>query len=308
MTDFGKARLLAALPSLVSHFRRTRPQVVVSFLTSANILVALALRLAGHRARHVAVAQLAYDPLVFARLPYPRLRKAAAKWAYEHCDVPVAVSEGTSASMRDYLGVRQPVRVIFNPIFRDEIIELSREPVPEPWLDDARHPVLVNVGRLAPQKDQRTLLKAFARIRREVPARLLILGQGELEAELKELARELGVADAVRFTGFVKNPFAYVARADLFVLSSVREGLPGVLIEALALGCPVVSTDCLAGPKEILDDGRYGRLVPCGDDAALAQACLEALREKPDEARLMARARSYSAATALESYLAIFQV
>jgi glycosyltransferase involved in cell wall biosynthesis len=153
------------------------------------------------------------------------------------------------------------------------------------------------------QKDFPTLLKAFARVRAVRPARLLILGEGKERTELEVLARELGVASDVALPGFVPNPFPHMMRASVFVLSSAWEGLPGVLIEAMACGCPVVSTDCPSGPAEILDGGVYGPLVPVGDDAALAKAILSVLETPPDPERLRARAALFSTDHAADQYL-----
>ena len=150
--------------------------------------------------------------------------------------------------------------------------------------------LLVAAGRLVPQKDYPTMLRALKIIRQRHDARLMILGEGEQRPRLEGLVKELGLESYVSMPGIVKNPYAYMARADLFVMSSAWEALPTVLIEALALGAPVVSTDCVNGPREILQDGRYGALVPVGDVSALAEAVAAALsaprRELPDDALL----------------------
>jgi glycosyltransferase involved in cell wall biosynthesis len=136
------------------------------------------------------------------------------------------------------------------------------------------------VGRLQQQKDYPTLLHAFAQVRQTRPVHLLILGEGKERAQLEELIKKLGLEDDVSMPGFVMNPYAYMARASMFVLSSRWEGLPTVLIEALCCGTPVVSTDCPSGPREILKDGQYGQLVPVGEANALAQAIASTLDSK----------------------------
>jgi glycosyltransferase involved in cell wall biosynthesis len=163
--------------------------------------------------------------------------------------------------------------------------------------------VIVAVGRLAAQKDFATLLRAFARLRAQQPARLLILGEGRERPQLEALARELGIADAVAMPGYAENPFAALARADLYVMSSRYEGLPGALIQALACGCRIVSTDCPSGPAEILDHSRYGRLVPVGDEKALAGAMQEALAAPHDAQRQRERAALFSVPRAVDAYL-----
>ena len=155
------------------------------------------------------------------------------------------------------------------------------------------------------QKDFPTLLRAFARLRKQQPARLVILGEGKIKAALIALATELGILQDVALPGFVNNPLAWMSRSSVFVLSSVWEGFPGVLIEAMACGCPVVSTDCPSGPAEILNGGEYGRLVSMGDDGALAEAILTTLKKPLDSTKLRARAAEFSVERALDKYLEV---
>jgi glycosyltransferase involved in cell wall biosynthesis len=169
------------------------------------------------------------------------------------------------------------VVVLNNPVVTPEVVRMRAEPVEHPWLGERRVPTLVAVGRLIPQKDFATLLEAFALVRRQREARLVVLGEGPLRPELEDLAERLGVSGDVSMPGFVANPYPSMAAADAFVLSSRWEGSPGVLIEAMSCGTPVVATDCPSGPRQILQDGRHGRLVPVGEPRAMADALLEAL-------------------------------
>jgi glycosyltransferase involved in cell wall biosynthesis len=165
-------------------------------------------------------------------------------------------------------------------------------------------PVILGVGRLTVQKDFPTLIRAFARVRQKRNARLLILGEGELRSELNALVAELGLQADVALPGFVENPFVFMRHASLFVLSSAWEGFGNVLVEAMACGMPVVSTDCPSGPAEILQNGKWGRLVPVGDVQALSEALLATLEESthPDVA---ARAAECSVDRAVEGYLRV---
>ena len=165
--------------------------------------------------------------------------------------------------------------------------------------------MVLGVGKLKIQKDFPTLLKAFAQVRSRRPARLIILGEGDGEAELKALATGLGIADDVDFHGQVQNPFAFYRRAAVFVLSSRWEGLPNALIEAMACGCAVVSTDCPSGPREILEDGRFGALVPVGDAEAMANAILTVLTDPPAPAAAIERARQFSLDEAVQRFEAV---
>ncbi|NEP50500.1 MAG: glycosyltransferase, partial [Moorea sp. SIO3C2] len=156
-----------------------------------------------------------------------------------------------------------------------------------------------------PQKDFLTLIQGFARLRKKMIARLVILGEGESRGELEATINRLGIAADVSMPGFVENPYAYMSKANALVLSSRWEGLPTVLIEAMACGCQVIATDCLSGPAEILSAGQYGILVPVGDSAALSLAMLQVLKSPLTQDKLMERARYFSTERAVSEYLAI---
>jgi glycosyltransferase involved in cell wall biosynthesis len=179
----------------------------------------------------------------------------------------------------------------------------AREAVNHPFFAEGAAPVILGVGRLEKQKDFPTLIRAFAQVRREQPLRLMILGEGSLRGELEQLAQQLGVAADVAMPGFVMNPHAYMARSRVFVLSSVWEGLGNVVIEALAAGTAVVSTDCPSGPAEILEQGKYGRLVGVKEVGAMARAIAQSLAEPADGARQRGRAMAFTVDAAVEGYL-----
>jgi glycosyltransferase involved in cell wall biosynthesis len=168
------------------------------------------------------------------------------------------------------------VVAIRNPVITPELAEQARETVDYPWFNEDI-PIIVGAGRLTPEKDFPTLIRAFGRVRQDRHCRLMILGEGPLQTELESLIAELGLAASVSLPGFCPNPFAYMNRASLFVMSSAWEGSGNVLVEALALGIPSVSTDCPYGPRETLADGKYGPLVRVGDHEALASAMLQTL-------------------------------
>jgi glycosyltransferase involved in cell wall biosynthesis len=235
---------------------------------------------------------------------------------YPNADSIVAVSNGVAEDLARFAKLpRDMITTIYNPVVTPELIERSREPFDHPWFLDEDVPVILTVGRLAEQKDHPTLIRAFAKLRAQRHVRLLILGEGgsgrtvdtkrdKKRETLMTLAKELGVAEDVSIPGFTGNPLKYMANADLFVLSSRYEGLPTVVIEALACGCPVVSTDC-PGAVEILEQGRYGRVVPIGDVDSLAFAMAEALRVEPDRPSLRRRAEDFSAERAVLHYEAL---
>jgi glycosyltransferase involved in cell wall biosynthesis len=199
---------------------------------------------------------------------------------------------------------RERISVIRNPVVTPRMQALAQAPVPD-WFTAGGAPVILGAGRLTEQKDFASLLRAFAIVRGQRPVRLVILGDGGKRAALTALAQELGVSAAVSMPGYVDNPYAYMARAQLFVLSSRWEGSPNVLTEALALGTPVVATDCPSGPREILRGGEVAPLVPVGDVQALAQAMLGALDRPSPPELLRAAASEYTQAASGQRYLEI---
>ena len=172
------------------------------------------------------------------------------------------------------------IEVIFNPIINERIIQRANEPNNHPWFNPKTVPVIIAIGRLSEQKNFSLLLQSFAKVLESTKARLIIFGEGPLRSDLENLVKELNLQDAVLLPGVVANPYNYLNNADLFVLSSNYEGLPNALVEALACGCPVVSTDCQSGPREILDDGKYGILVEPSDVNGLARAILQSLNSE----------------------------
>jgi glycosyltransferase involved in cell wall biosynthesis len=231
------------------------------------------------------------------------------KWFYPKADKIVTVSYELEESLKNFLSIpKEKIKTIYNPVVTPELFEQAKQPVSCSWFEQNQLPVILAVGRLSPEKDYPTLFRAFSLVRQIRPAKLLILGEGEERANLERLAIELGIQNDVSMPGFVDNPFAFMAKASVFVLSSAWEALPTVLVEALACGCPVVATDCRSGPREILDNGRYGRLVPVGDHEALAKAILETL-DNPDfpadrQTRLQ-RAMEFSVDAAVDKYLKV---
>lgn len=279
LVDLRARRVFPSLRPLTGYIRRERPRILISSMSHANLVALWAARLA-RRATPVVVtvhntmsqSTLQLGPLTRRILPY--LFRVFYPWA----SCVVAVSRGAADDLARTAGLpRDRVRVVYNPVITPAIMALAGESPDHPWFAEGQPPVILGVGRLTRQKDFPTLIRAFAEVRRRRAARLIILGEGEDRAELETLAGDLGLAEDVALPGFRENAMAYMAGSALFVLSSAWEGLPTVLIEALAAGTRVVSTDCPSGPREILEDGRLGLLVPVGEPAALAAAMLEAL-------------------------------
>lgn len=298
---------MSSLPAVVTYLRRERPVALLAAKDRANQVALLAKHVPGVSTRVVArmgttvSAALAGKSAIRKWLWYLPMRLI-----YPLADAIVAVSHGVAEDLSKIAGVPfERIQVIPNPVITPRLPALASEPVTHPWFADNRIPVVLGIGRLTRQKDFPTLLKAFATIRAKRQCRLLIIGEGRDRLALEALAAELGLRDDVNLSGFVENPYAYISRSALFVLSSLWEGSPNVLTEALALGVPVVSTDCPSGPREILAGGRYGPLVPVGDTDALAKAMLETLANPPDKALLKNAVSNYTVEMSSRRYLEV---
>lgn len=284
--DLHAARTRHSLVPLARYLRRRRPDVLVTAMDHANIVAVWARELARVRTAVVITHHHSVvDRPTRASRP-SKVRSGLRARCYPWADAIVAVSHDSAVDLARAIGVPpERIDVIYNPVISADLPVLAAAALDHPWFAAGQPPVLVGVGRLARPKDFPTLIRAFALLRQQRPARLLILGEGDDLNRLEALVRELGVTDDVALPGFVDNPYAYLARAAVFVLSSISEALPTVVIEALALGTPVVSTDCRSGPREILEDGRLGRLVPVQDPQALADAIAATLDEPRAPAR-----------------------
>jgi glycosyltransferase involved in cell wall biosynthesis len=279
VVDLHASRVLASLPGLVRYLRRTRPTALLTSLNYVNIVGAWGRRAARVGTRLVVNEQntlsleAPHSPRRRHRL-MPRLAKRFYPWA----DAVVAVSRGTADDLVRTIGLAPDlIEVVHNPIVTPELRAMAAEPLDHAWFQPGQPPVVLAVGRFTAQKDFPTLIRAVARVRRECPVRLLILGDGPERTNLEAVVAEQCLDGTVGLPGWVANPYPYMARAGAFVLSSRWEGLPSVLIEALYCGPPVIATDCPSGPMEILDGGRHGMLVPVGDVDGLARGIGSAL-------------------------------
>ena len=301
--------LLSLLMSLklADQLRQIRPDALLSALTDCNLTAILAQRFVN--GFKVVTSEQNTPSLSIRSQPAAGTVLKMMRRLYPKADRIVAISQGVANDLISLLNLpHEKVTVIYNPVVTPELFEQAKQPVSHPWFEQNQLPVILAVGRLTRQKDFPTLFRAFSLVRQVRPAKLLILGEGEERANLERLAIELGIQNDVSMPGFFDNPFAFMAKAYVFVLSSAWEGFGNVLVEALACGCPVVATDCRSGPREILGNSRYGRLVPVGDHEALAKAILETL-DNPDfpadrQTRLQ-RAMEFSVDAAVDKYLKV---
>jgi glycosyltransferase involved in cell wall biosynthesis len=294
-------RIAAAIPRLAAYLRKAKPDVLFATSVPPNIVACMAgfagrLVLRQSNALRIdretslaGVESRWWDRLI------PRL--------YRRADAIIANSAGVAANL-EALGLdHRRIVAIPNGVECDRIEAAARVPVTLPGPEIRDDPLIMTAGRLVPQKDHATLIRAFARLQVMVRSRLVILGEGPERRSLETLARNLGVGDRVAFPGYRENPYPFFARANLFVLSSRHEGMPNVLLEALACGLPIVSTDCPHGPAEILKDGWFGSLVPVGDDVRLAQEIARSLHAPANAERQRARARHFDAGKIAERYI-----
>jgi glycosyltransferase involved in cell wall biosynthesis len=306
--DLGAQRVIASLPWLVTYLRREKPDAMLSAMAHANVVALWAKRLARVSTRLIVSERVTQQNPMCSKARHARLLPLLESRFYPWADGIVAVSQGVAENLSQLARLpRERITVIYNPVVTDELIGKARQSLQNPWFAPGEPPVILAAGRLSEQKEYPTLLRAFALLRQRCQARLFILGEGEARAELEQLVRTLGLQQHVGMPGFVGNPYPYMARAAVFVLSSKFEGLPGVLIEAMACGCPVVSTDCPSGPAEILDGGQFGRLVAVGDVSGMAAAIALALDQGRGDATRLAqeRARDFSVERATNAYYTI---
>ena len=301
----GKLRY--ALAGLRRAIRSVAPSVVVSSEAGLNLCALIAVRTLPRRCRPKLVLREVNSPSVAQyRDPYLQNRIAyrILRWFYRRADRIIALTDGDGRELERVFSVPEEIISVMrvNAVIPPAIVRQLAQ-----WDGESgrERDLIVCVARLSPEKDQRTLLRAMTLMPPERPWRLAIVGDGVERAALETFARDIGLAERVIFAGYTVNPFAWLMRARVAVLPSLQEGLPCVLMEALACGTPVVSTDCSYGPREILQDGRYGTLTPVGDAPAMAAAIEAALDHTPDRRSLMARGLNYTAERAAERFLEI---
>ncbi len=303
VVDLKSRRLVRAIPRLASYMRKERPAIILSALDHVNVGAIVAKRISRTRTPVVAAVHATRSMDAKSKSGVKeRILRTCINWCYRRADAIVCVSRGVADDLIQVTGAEaRRVRVIYNPVIAEGLRQRAMEPLDHPWFASGQPSVVVAIGRLSPPKDYPLLVRAFALLRRTHDVRLMIVGEGPERGRIEAVIAELGLSDCVALPGFRPNPYAYLSRAALFVLSSAWEALPTVLIEALAIGTPVVATDCKNGPREILHDGKYGPLVLVGDPLALSEAMAAALaaprREVPEEVL-----RPYTLDYALDEY------
>lgn len=307
LVDLKAKSLLGSLRDLTRYLKQEQPVALLSALEDTN-LVALWARLLARVKTPVIVtvhnnlSQESKNATNLKRKLVPYL----IPWFYRWADAVVAVSQGVAEDLVKIGVLKKQITVIYNPIVTPELIQKIQEPLEHPWFLPGQPPVILGVGRLTKQKDFSTLIHAFAQVKQHQSARLIILGEGEERSDLESLVQKLGLSKDVALPGFVSNPYAYMKHASLLVLSSAWEGFGNVLVEAMAAGTPVVSTNCKSGPAEILADGQYGQLVKVGDSSEMAKVIIKTITTRIAPLPIKKRAMEFSLENAIYQYRSLF--
>jgi glycosyltransferase involved in cell wall biosynthesis len=305
LIDLKVKHVYSSIPALIRYLKHRRPAVMLTDKDRVNRTAILARAWSRVPTRLVLSSGTTISIDLDNRGAFERwLQKRSMKYLYPYAENIVVTSEGVADDMAEYTGLaRKRIQVVPCPVVPNELFGFQLPRPDHPWFRTDAPPVILGVGELGPRKDFLTLVRAFARLRANQNCRLVILGKGHQRDHLLSVANELGVAKDIDLPGFEPNPYPFMAHAAMLAMSSRWEGLGFVLIETLALGTPVVSTDCPSGPREILDGGRYGRLVPVGDAEKLARAMAETLLNPPPAAFLQEAARPYEIERSTSAYL-----
>ncbi len=305
LIDLGVSHTSLIVPALIRYLRNNPATVLLAAKDRAIRMAILARALSGTQIRLVGQLNTHLSAALAEKPALQRWwRTLPMRGFYRHVDEVIAVSQGVADDTHALTGLPlSRIPVIRNPVINAELTEKSRLPVNHPWLAATDTPLILGAGRLTRQKDFDTLIRAFALVRAQRPCRLAILGEGPDRAALEALIGAHHLSADILLTGHVTNPYGWMARSRLFVLSSRWEGSGNVLTEAMALGIPVVATDCPSGPAEMLDHGRFGPLVAVGDSVALAAAMQHALDHPLSPDVLKAAVSEYSVARSAQRYI-----
>lgn len=308
VVDLESEGVVKSLLPLARYLKTNSPRFLISAQTHASLIAMWARTLSCVDTWNILV-EVTTMSLNYGLEPGFRnkLIPIFARLFYRFADAIVCLTRGIEEDLRKMTALKDKIIYrIYNPVLPDDIFEKMNEKVDHPWFDGSSVPILVTLGRLTAAKDHPNLLRAFALARDQREIKLLILGDGAERGKLESLAKSLKIENDVHFLGFVKNPYPYLTQSDVFVLSSAWEGLSHVLIEAMACGLSIVSTDCKSGPVEVLEDGKYGILVPVGDSMALAQGILEALDASPNIEQLQRRSQEFTTRVSIQGYIDLF--
>ncbi len=316
IADLNSYFLLPLFFKVLFYLRREKPDIFVSTFPRFNLINILAKIFSGAKTKLVIIEQTTPSQLWITTKSFSHKIIACfflpflIKWLYPKSSLIIAVSKVVKEDLTRFIGKKKKIEVVYNPIINDDIYKLAKEKIDHPWFLDKKIPVIITAARFVKAKDYPTLLKAFAKVLKKRDGRLFILGQGEDKIKIKKLIKGLGLEEKVLIKDFQKNPYKYFYNSSVFIVSSQREGFSNVIVEAMACGLPVISTQC-AGPKEIITDGENGILVPMGDENSLAQAIIKVLDNPSLKEKLIRegkkRAEDFSIIRSVSKYEKLFQ-
>ncbi|WP_170007318.1 glycosyltransferase [Bacillus fonticola] len=277
-------RMRDSIPALLKFLKEEKPDLLISGMSHVNLITIIANRISKNKTK-IIVTEHANLSSVNKKSKkntlFNIIKLILMKKLYPKTERIISVSKGVQDDLRKYIKLdNEQMKVIYNPVISNTLYVKAAEQVNHSWYENKKNPIIIGIGRLTRQKDFENLIQAFSILKSRVDSRLIILGEGKDREKLEKLIKDLGLEEYVDLHGFEENPYKFLRNADMFVLSSKYEGLPTVLIEALALKCNIVSTDCPSGPNEILRDGEFGRLVPIENSELLAEAMINGI-EKP---------------------------
>lgn len=302
--DLKAINLRGGFFPLLKYFKRNKPDAILSALWPVTVISIWAKIFSRIKARIIVSEHNTFSRTPVYQRPFNKfIIPLSMMLSYAKADFVIGVSNGVVTDLKRLSrSKRARFKTIYNPACPEISLIESMKPDNSFWTRTSSKKIIA-IGKLKVQKDYPTLLKAFRILNNKIDVELLILGEGEERKRIEELIKEFSIESRVHLPGFVENPFTYLKSSDLFVLSSIFEGLGNVIIEALATGTPVVSTDCQSGPAEILENGKYGTLVPVGNPNALANAIIDNLQKQHDPALLIERAKFFSHEKIAKEYL-----
>lgn len=304
--NLNSSRTLFSIMPLVSYLKREKPKVVMSAMHYVNIILLIAkkisrsnfkLIISEHSTLSFSLAGSSFTNLILKKI---------MRQMYPNADEIIAVSQGVADDLIEVLELKNKVvHVIHNPVVTKELLLKKEEPLDHPWIKNNK-PFILGVGRLTKAKNFPLLINAFAKVEKDIPVHLVILGTGELESELKELIYNLGLQDKIHMLGFVDNPYSWMKKAKLFILSSSWEGFGNVLVEAMACGTSVISTNCPSGPAEILENGKWGRLVNVNDINHLSEVLKQEILNGEKSMDYSKRLEDFHVDNIVDQYIKLF--
>ena len=303
--ELGSSHTYTSLFPLIRYLKTNQPEALLSDKDKVNRIALLAAKLAGVGTKvSVRTGTTVSIDLKKRGWLNRKMHYYSMRYLYKFAHAIITPSQGAAEDLAQFARIApNRVTTIPNPVVTTNLLQKAQEIPSHPWLQQDSQPVIISVGELSPRKDFATLVKAFAKVRQTLPAKLIILGKGGQKNALMQLSSELGISNDVSLPGFKENPICYMKSAQVFVLASRWEGFGIVLAEALAVGTPCVSTDCPSGPREILQNGRYGKLVPVGDVDAMAMAIVDSLENPMPSDEIKKAAAAFTVEASATAYL-----